>query len=380
MLGNYITIDGVSSRTLGLFCKQLPMFPVAVESKNSFSVGGRLDNLYQSSNFYNDIQLDIEAVLIGFEMDPIIRYFTNGKQLWLSNQPDRFAVIRQLVAIDQNRAGNGALELKITLKCSPFKYRANASPRNFYSSPAYFKTVGTVYSEPLIIAGGCYSDISIALNGVTVSTTGIADVTSYADASKNLCANNIVSGSESHGITATVNADKSVSLSGNTPSNADAAFVLMPDTQFPSGTYHVSGCPTGGATAKYRMDIVAGGTTYRDTGNGVEFTLAAAANVRANIVVYRNNSAPSDAFFPMICKKSAWEEDPEYTANGSIDIYLDVPHRVVYTVKNGEKTVIQEHTVGNLWNMLLVPSETEFNYLIFSGCSKVKIELNERWL
>ena len=81
MLGNYITIDGVSSRTLGLFCKQLPMWPVAVESKNSITVGGRLDSLYESANYYNDFQIDLEAVLIGFDMDPIIRYFTNGKQL-----------------------------------------------------------------------------------------------------------------------------------------------------------------------------------------------------------------------------------------------------------------------------------------------------------
>ena len=173
MLGNYITIDGVSSRTLGLFCKQLPMWPVAVESKNSITVGGRLDSLYESANYYNDFQIDIEAVLIGFDMDPIIRYFTNGKQLVFSNIPDRYAVIRQLVAIDQKRVGNGAIELRITLKCSPFKYRLDNSPRVVTSSPEYFRTVGTIYSEPLIVAKGCSAGFTMSLNGAIISTTDL---------------------------------------------------------------------------------------------------------------------------------------------------------------------------------------------------------------
>ena len=163
MLGNYVTVDGVSSRTLGLFCKQLPMWPVAVESKNSITVGGRLDNLYQSANHYNDIQIDIEAVLIGFDVDPIIRYLTAGKKIVLSNIPDRYGIIRQLVAIDQNRVGNGALELRITLKCSPFKYRLanNAIEWPYTADPIYFQTKGTIYSEPLIVAVGASSGFTI---------------------------------------------------------------------------------------------------------------------------------------------------------------------------------------------------------------------------
>ena len=163
----------VSSRTLGLFCKQLPMWPVAVESKNSITVGGRLDNLYQSANHYNDIQIDIEAVLIGFDVDPIIRYLTAGKKIVLSNIPDRYGIIRQLVAIDQKRVGNGAMELKITLKCSPFKYRIANDPQEFTESPSYFQTIGTIYSEPLIVAVGASSGFTMSLNGTVISTSDL---------------------------------------------------------------------------------------------------------------------------------------------------------------------------------------------------------------
>ena len=237
MLGNFITIDGVNSRTLGLFCKQLPMFPVAVQGFNTASIGGRLDDLYQAANHYGDIQLDIEAVLVGFDMDPIIRYFTEGKQLVFSNIPDRYAVIRQLVAIDQKRVGNGAIELRITLKCSPFKYRLDNSPRVVTSSPEYFRTVGTIYSEPLIVAKGCSAGFTMSLNGAIISTTDL-------------------------------------------------------------------------------------------TG----------------------------------------------------DIYFDVPNRVVYQIQNGVKTVVQNKTVGDIWNLMLVPSTTEYNEFIFSGAGSVEITKNERWL
>ena len=239
MLGNYITIDGVSSRTLGLFCKQLPMWPVAVESKNSVAVGGRLDSLYQSANYYNNFQIDIEAVLIGFDMDPIIRYFSTGKKIVFSNIPDRYAVIRQLVAIDQNRVGNGALELRITLKCAPFKYRLENDVITYpvASSPVYFGSQGTIFSEPLIVAKSASDGFTMSLNGVIIATTGL-------------------------------------------------------------------------------------------TG----------------------------------------------------DIYFDVPNRVVYKIVDGVKTVVQENTAGNIWDLMLIPSDNEFNELIFSNATSVEVTKNERWL
>lgn len=240
MIGNYITIDGISSRSFGLFCKQLPMFPVAVKNVNPITVDGRLENLYQSLNHYNDITIDIEAVLIGLNMDEINRWLHNGKRLVLSNQPDRYAIIRQIIGITQQRTGNGALELRISLKCSPFKFNLDNDPIEFYSSPAYFTTNGSIYSEPLIIAKGCSAGFAMALNDVALTATGI-------------------------------------------------------------------------------------------TGN----------------------------------------------------LYIDVPNRVIYQILNNQKTVVQDHTSGKFWNMLLVPKESElgpYNELTFANCNSIEITKNERWL
>lgn len=130
---------------------------------------------------------------------------------------------------------------------------------------------------------------------------------------KNLCNNTLATGTISSNVTATVSTDKQVTLSGTAPSNADASFTISTNTQFPAGTYIGSGCPSGGATDKYRIDyVVNDSTVYRDTGNGVEFTLNSASNVRSQIVVYRGNAAPSAAFKPMLCSKSAWDVSRKY--------------------------------------------------------------------
>lgn len=237
MLGNYFTIDGVSSRNYGLFCKQLPVYPIAMQGFNTITVGGRLENLYQASKHYNDIQIDIEAVLVGFDVDDIVKWLSTGKELSFSNQLDKYVIMKQLVAIDQKRVGNGALELRITVKCSPFKYRAAKEVIIVSSSPEYFQTIGNIYSEPIINAIGCTEGFTMALNGVLITTEGL-------------------------------------------------------------------------------------------TG----------------------------------------------------DIVFDVPNRAVFQFVDGVKTVVQEHTSGNIWDLLLVPSETEYNSLVFSGAQSIEIIENERWI
>lgn len=157
-----------------------------------------------------------------------------------------------------------------------------------------------------------------AAEGVEAATTSLA--TMLAGAGKNKCANNVENGASSHGVTATVYDDKTILLSGTADSNADAAFVLMSDTTFPAGQYHGSGCPSGGATAKYRIDYLVGGnsgTVYRDTGSGVSFTLTEPKVVRATIAVYRGQAAPASVFAPMICTDEEWQASHAYEPYGA---------------------------------------------------------------
>ena len=174
MTTNYIEIDGVSSNTFGLFCKQLPRFPVAIENVAAYQVSGKQDNMFQSLNHYNDILVQIEAVLRGFRnTDKVFSWLHSGKLLYLSNQPDRIGEIKQITNIEQERIGSGGLSLKITFKCAPFKLASFNPMYTPASNPYYFKTLGTVYSEPIITVYGATEGCTVTVNGVTLTTTGV---------------------------------------------------------------------------------------------------------------------------------------------------------------------------------------------------------------
>lgn len=69
-----------------------------------------------------------------------------------------------------------------------------------------------------------------------------------------------------------------------------------------------------------------------------------------------------------------------YATNG--EIYLDVAARKAYQIDtDGSKIVMLDHTVGCLWDMILMPSETEENIISWEGTiSTVSVKMNERWL
>ena len=53
---------------------------------------------------------------------------------------------------------------------------------------------------------------------------------------------------------------------------------------------------------------------------------------------------------------------------------------VLSKIVDGVKTGVQSNVTGNIWNLLLVPSETEYNELIFANATKIQLTKNERWL
>lgn len=231
---NYFTIDGKSSSEYGLFVKKLPLIPVALENIDYYNVSGRNETLSKKTNKYPDIKITLEAVLLNFEADDIKRWISSGKKLVLSNQNDRFLIIKKIAEFKPDRIGNGAMALTITLECSPFKYPVE---NDFEIVSEYFKTQGNVYSQPVLMIEGITNNCVIELNSVKLTLTGL------------------------------------------------------------SGT-----------------------------------------------------------------------------------VYVDADRKVIYKIENGEKAVVQNNTVGSFWDFVLIPSETDYNHLKFSGAASVRVQKNERWL
>lgn len=341
MLGNTITVDGYSSRSVGLFCKQLPMFPIAIESKDALTVGGRLSNMYKSAHFYNDITVEIEAVLLGLNVDIVAQYFSQGKKLSFSHIPDRYAIIRQLVAIDQTRVGNGALELRITLKCDPFKFCAE-------DQSVVFQTEEQQLFNGSGITSGYYvkSTTGDLVEASGWNASGFIDVreTDYI----------IVQGIQQ---SAYYNEQKE--YLGNFGSITD---VITTETQFeiPSGASFIRCSISNGRLP----------TAYYKVPNG-SYNFQVGGNFYAEPVLFAQGC--TDGF-------SIDLNGVEFSTSGLTgNIYIDVPRRMAYQIgAGGVKTVVNEHTAGKIWDLILIPDD--MNYLDIFGATKIQLTKNERWL
>jgi hypothetical protein len=74
----------------------------------------------------------------------------------------------------------------------------------------------------------------------------------------------------------------------------------------PAGVYHLSGCPSGGSTSKYRgvLTQITGGV---DTGNGATFTLAEPKYAAYRILISGDcDFTGGYVFKPMICRIEDW--------------------------------------------------------------------------
>lgn len=82
----------------------------------------------------------------------------------------------------------------------------------------------------------------------------------------------------SNGVTFTINADRSISTSGTASADVTAAWIQK-DYVVPNDPVILSGCPTGGADNKYRIDILDG----TPTGAGVGFDYGNGAVIKSSM-------------------------------------------------------------------------------------------------
>lgn len=171
----------------------------------------------------------------------------------------------------------------------------------------------------------------------TPSPDNIRAITGFTEAKvtrtgKNLLKNNLTTQTQS-GITYTVNADKTItctnSASGNYTSTLNSGFTLK------KGTYILSGCPSGGATETYRMQIVSetnGGYLGFDTGSGVTFTVTKdCTDAVVAIRVGNGTNMTGKVFKPMIRANTI--------ADNTYEQYVEP---TVYTISLGDTRYLAE--------------------------------------
>ena len=128
---------------------------------------------------------------------------------------------------------------------------------------------------------------------LTQETTGLID-NNFANGAVNLLPNNATSKIENN-VTFVVNNDGSITVSTNSSGASAATQLDIGDS--PVGTYHLSGCPSGGSTNTYSLYV--GDQYLYETGNGLDIDFTDSRRV---MIIIRSGTVITTpiTFKPMI--------------------------------------------------------------------------------
>lgn len=103
-----------------------------------------------------------------------------------------------------------------------------------------------------------------------------------------------------NGITFTVNDDDTVIADGTATANLE--LVMTSTLKLDDRTYKISGCPSGGSTSTYKIDvqIVGGSFPAQDTGNGATFTASSSNTYKIRIRILEGTTVSNLTFKPML--------------------------------------------------------------------------------
>ena len=103
-----------------------------------------------------------------------------------------------------------------------------------------------------------------------------------------------------NGLTFTIITDQDGNITGinvNGTANEDADFIIISLYTFPSGSYALNGCPSGGSTSTYRIFATSWGS---DTGSGVTATLDGSTATTIRISIKSGTEVSNQVYKPMV--------------------------------------------------------------------------------
>lgn len=172
-----------------------------------------------------------------------------------------------------------------------------------------------------------------------------------------------------NGVTFTLNADGTISLSGTATANITAAWIQQKYV-VPDDPVILSGCPSGGASNKYRIDILNGNQTgsvvAADYGNGVEIKSSMFTNGIGLIRIRIQNGQVCDnlIFKPMI--RRAEITDPTFQPYAPTN-------RELYETRFASKTILPNNVdlnnikTGGIYNGVTSTGNTAVHMPVANG-------------
>lgn len=180
----------------------------------------------------------------------------------------------------------------------------------------------------------------------------------YIPSSKNLVKNTATS-TTTNGVTFTVNDDGSVTANGT--ASAAVMFYFNADFNLPNGEYILSGCPEGGATTSYYIDIIyyKDGGQFKasvDTGEGNTFVIDASNNAYsklARIYIYNGTKINNLTFYPMIRKADVTDDTYEMYFKGNENVDTRLNSMEWKLVGSGKNVKLPSDVINNFKEILV---------------------------
>lgn len=173
---NTVTIDSVSCETVGLYFDKIPFMPAAKRRATTYQIPGAGEDLTIDAVDFDDIQMTLTAYLRpGRDIQAVYNWIRSGSRIVLSTQPGIYGIIKQVGEIAPSREGWQAHKLDIPFTMSPFKYRVSNDPVTL-TAPGELQTIGNIYSLPEYTISGASGDISLTVNGITITITDAPEI------------------------------------------------------------------------------------------------------------------------------------------------------------------------------------------------------------
>lgn len=168
----YFIFNGVSSAEFGVL-ESAKIRKRASRASDYIKIPGRASPLSIQRSEMDETVMDFVIGLRGRgNIDSIYKWLSGAGRLITSENTNQYMNATCNDEITPERAGRSMGKVAVSFRCDPFAYAIANDPTEYTTSPATFKTIGTIYSEPIITITGS-GEITLTVNGVALRITDV---------------------------------------------------------------------------------------------------------------------------------------------------------------------------------------------------------------
>ena len=126
---DYIILDGISSKEVGLYVDTPPLPPMALRKYSMFETEELGQSLTLGHDFFEDITLTISCFVFDYgkniDINAVYAWLRGKQKLQTSIYNNWYYYIKQIPAVLPSYSGKGLYKLDISFVCSPYRYNVN---------------------------------------------------------------------------------------------------------------------------------------------------------------------------------------------------------------------------------------------------------------